>query len=99
MGCKLDMEKLCSHLVVNICKKFSLDMNFNRISVIYKGNFFFSLLPGQNLVTRFTHQEIIIISNVTPVNQLLKNKCGTQRYVLNNLYFEILRSVAVVVTF
>jgi hypothetical protein len=40
-----------------------------------------------------------MISNVAPVNQLLKNKRGAQRYVLNHLEFEILRSVTVVVTF
>ena len=40
-----------------------------------------------------------IISNITPVNQLLKNKRGAQRYVLNNLKFEILRSVTLVVNF
>jgi len=40
-----------------------------------------------------------IISNVTPVNKLLKNKGEAQKYVLNNLKFEILRSVTVVVTF
>jgi len=55
MECRPDTQKLCSHLVVNICKKFSLAINFNSISIIYKGNFFFSLLPGQNFVKRFTH--------------------------------------------
>jgi hypothetical protein len=40
-----------------------------------------------------------MISNVAPVNQLLKNKRGAQRYVLNNLKFEIFRLVTVVVTF
>jgi len=31
-------------------------MNFDRISIIYKGNFFFSLLSGQNSVKRFSNQ-------------------------------------------
>jgi len=75
-------------------------MIFNSIAIIYKGSFFFSLLPGQNLVKRFTHtKEAGIIANVTPVNQLLKNNRGAQRYVLNDLKFEILRSVTVVVSF
>lgn len=51
-----DIQKLCSHLLVNICKKFSLDMNCNSISIIYKENLLFSLLPGQNFVKSFTHQ-------------------------------------------
>lgn len=76
-------------------------MKFNSISIIYKENFFFSLLPGQNFVKRRdSHtKEAGIIANITPVNQLRRNKRGAQRCVLNNLKFKILRSVSVVVSF